>query len=72
VLGRAEPLVLGEGKDVLLEVSLGAADYTSAEGMDAAIAAADEEMYRNKHTRKSPEMGVRAVNIPSAAVRIRL
>jgi diguanylate cyclase (GGDEF)-like protein len=72
VLGRAEPMVVGEGRTVLLEVSLGAADYTSAEQMDASIEAADGEMYRNKSSRKSPETGVRAVNIPSAAVRLRL
>jgi diguanylate cyclase (GGDEF)-like protein len=72
VLGRAEPLVVGSGHSVVLQVSLGAADYTSAEQMEASIEAADEEMYRNKSSRKSPELGVRAVNIPSAAVRVRL
>lgn len=70
VLGRVEPLGVGGAGTVLLEVSLGAADYTSAEDLEAAIQAADEEMYRNKHARKSPEQGVRAVNIPSAPVRI--
>jgi diguanylate cyclase (GGDEF)-like protein len=72
VLGRAEPLDVGGGQAALLQVSLGAADYTSAEQMEASIAAADEEMYRNKSSRKSPESGVRAVNIPSEAVRIRV
>lgn len=70
VLGRAEPLVVGNGETALLEVSLGAADYASAEQLDAAIELADEEMYRNKTTRKSPNHGVRAVSIPSVPIRL--
>ena len=38
--------------------------------MASAIEAADEEMYRNKSSRKSPEQGVRAVNIPSVPIRL--
>lgn len=70
VLGRAEALEVGNGQTVLLQVSLGAADYTSAEQLEGAIEAADEEMYRNKSTRKSPGQGVRAVNIPSVPIRL--
>lgn len=72
VLGRAEPLDLGGGQTVRLEVSLGAADYASAEQLDAAIQVADENMYRNKQNRKSPVLGVRAVNIPSASISLKL
>jgi diguanylate cyclase (GGDEF)-like protein len=71
VLGRAEPLEVGGGGVVQLQVSLGSADYTSAEEMEAAIQAADEAMYRNKQTRKSPEVGVRAINIPSRSISLR-
>jgi diguanylate cyclase (GGDEF)-like protein len=63
VLGRAEPLEVGGGGVVQLQVSLGSADYTSAEEMEA--------MYRNKQTRKSPEVGVRAINIPSRSISLR-
>ena len=70
VLGAATPLEVAGGQ-VMLQVSLGAADYTSAEELDAAIQSADEEMYRNKHTRKSPELGIRAVNIPSRAISLK-
>ena len=72
VLGRAERLELPDGTMMQLEVSLGAADYTSAEELDAAIQLADEEMYRAKSSRKSPDVGIRAVNIPSRAVSLKL
>ncbi len=73
VLGRAEPLLITpDGRTVRLAVSLGAADYTSAENIDESIQLADAAMYRDKSRRKSPEMGVRAVNISSAAVRIQM
>jgi len=62
VLGRAEVLEVGGG-EVKLEVSLGAADYTSAESLEQAIDLADHAMYRQKHIRKSPERGLRAVRI---------
>jgi diguanylate cyclase (GGDEF)-like protein len=69
VLGRAEPIeVANGGKTVQLEVSLGAADYTSAEALEETIRLADEAMYRQKHLRKSPERGLRALSIPSRPV----
>lgn len=70
VLGQAEPLVVAiSGVTVLLEVSLGTADYTSAESLEDSIQLADEAMYRQKHLRKSPEQGVRALS-PSQAVTV--
>jgi len=70
VLGRAEPIEVANGsKTVTLEVSLGAADYTSAESIDDSIHLADEAMYRQKHARKSPELGMRAVS-PSRSVTV--
>lgn len=72
VLGRAEPLAVSpDGARVKLEVSLGAADYTSAEGLDESIHLADAAMYRQKHARKSPDIGMRALNIPSQPVAIK-
>ncbi|MEX2152102.1 MAG: GGDEF domain-containing protein [Gemmatimonadaceae bacterium] len=71
VLGRAEPISVAHGREtVRLEVSLGTADYTSAEGIDDSIQLADQAMYRQKNARKSPENGVRALNTPSRAVTI--
>jgi len=62
VLGGADPIAVGDdATTVRLEVSLGAADYTSAEGLDEAIDLADHAMYRQKHARKSPDVGVRAI-----------
>jgi diguanylate cyclase (GGDEF)-like protein len=62
VLSRAEPIDVANGTaTVTLEVSLGAADYTSAEGIDDCIQVADEAMYRQKHARKSPDRGVNAL-----------
>ena len=72
VLGRAEPLTGTGPKPVRLEVSLGAADYNSAEEIEVAIQSADQAMYRNKHTRKSPDVGIRAINIPSGAISLKL
>jgi diguanylate cyclase (GGDEF)-like protein len=69
VLNHAEPLEIG-GKTTKLEVSLGAADYTSAESLEDSIQLADQAMYRQKNRRKSPERGLRAVNIPSRPVSI--
>ncbi len=70
ILAAAAPLPLGaDGANVQLAVSTGAADYTSAEMITDAIRLADEAMYRDKHRRKSPEYGVRAVNIPSQQLR---
>ncbi len=72
VLGRAEPIEVGSGgARVKLEVSLGAADYTSAEGLEESIDLADQAMYRQKHARKSPDVGMRAVNLPSRSVAIK-
>jgi diguanylate cyclase (GGDEF)-like protein len=71
VLARAESLPVGDaGQTVVLAVSLGTADYTSAEGIDESIQLADQAMYRQKSARKSPDVGVRAVNLPSRAVEI--
>lgn len=71
VLGRAEPIeVANAHQTVTLEVSLGAADYTSAEGLEESIELADHAMYRQKHLRKSPDRGVRALSIPSRPVTI--
>jgi diguanylate cyclase (GGDEF)-like protein len=69
VLKRAAPIVVSErGETVQLEVSLGTADYTSAEGLDESILLADQAMYRQKHTRKSPDGGVNVLPPPSRAV----
>lgn len=68
LLGRADTVEVASGQSVQLAVSLGAADYTSAEQLDAAIQAADEDMYRNKQFRKSPNVGMRAINIPSRSI----
>jgi diguanylate cyclase (GGDEF)-like protein len=71
ILATAAPLVLGtDGATVRLAVSLGASDYTSAEGLEDSIRLADEAMYRDKHRRKSPERGLRTVPTPSGSVRI--
>jgi diguanylate cyclase (GGDEF)-like protein len=70
ILGRAEPIDVAHGETVRLEVSLGTADYTSAEGLEESIGLADEAMYRQKHTRKSPDRGVRALPVPPRAVGI--
>lgn len=68
LLGRADTIEVASGQRVQLAVSLGAADYTSAEQLDAAIQAADEDMYRNKQFRKSPNVGMRVINIPSRSI----
>ena len=52
-----------EERTVKLEVSIGASDYTSAEGLEACIQLADQAMYRQKHARKSPYEGFPAVRI---------
>jgi diguanylate cyclase (GGDEF)-like protein len=70
VLARAEPIDVANGAaTVTLEVSLGAADYTSAESIDDSIQLADEAMYRQKHERKSPDRGVNALrtSVPVAS-----
>lgn len=72
LLSRIEPLDVPGGQQIPIEVSLGAADYTSAEQLDGAIQDADAEMYRQKQARKSPEAGVRAINVPSRPVSVRL
>lgn len=59
VLARATPVeVAGGTAAVTLQVSLGTADYTSAENLDDSIQLADEAMYRHKQTRKSPARGI--------------
>ena len=69
VLARAEPIEVTNGsRSVTLRVSLGTADYTSAEGLDASIQLADEAMYRQKQSRKSPEKGIRALSVSSRAL----
>ena len=71
VLKRAEPMLVSpQGERVRLEVSLGTADYTSAEGLDDSILLADQAMYRAKHTRKSPDRGVHVLPAPERAVGI--
>lgn len=71
VLGSAAPLPLGAGGNpVQLAVSLGAADYTSAETFDETIQRADEAMYREKYRRKSPDRGVQRVSLKSGPVRV--
>jgi diguanylate cyclase (GGDEF)-like protein len=71
VLDSAQPINVSNGAaTVKLEVSLGAADYTSAEGLEESIHSADQAMYRQKNQRKSPERGLRALNIPSRPVTI--
>ena len=70
VLSQAPALAVSSGRAIQLEVSLGAADYTSAEGLDESIQLADEAMYRQKHARKSPEAGVRPVRISAPVVTI--
>lgn len=71
VLGRAEPVEVANGRRIVtLEVSLGTADYTSAEGLDDCIQLADEAMYRQKNARKSPVQGVPSLNPPPAPVSV--
>jgi len=72
ILAAAQPVALSDSATVQLAVSLGASDYTSAEMIEDSIRLADEAMYRDKHRRKSPEYGMRAVNIPSGQVRVQL
>lgn len=69
VLKSAEPIEVAHGQNtVRLEVSLGAADYTSAEGLEDSIQLADEAMYRQKQARKSPVRGMHAMPVSSGAV----
>jgi diguanylate cyclase (GGDEF)-like protein len=71
VLATAAPLIAEAGaQPVRLEVSLGTADYTSAESLEDSIKLADEAMYRQKNRRKSPDRGVRALNLPSRPVSV--
>jgi diguanylate cyclase (GGDEF)-like protein len=69
VLARAEPIPVANGaSSVTLQVSMGTADYTSAESLEGSIHLADEAMYRQKQERKSPERGVAAVRITRQAL----
>lgn len=69
-LAGATPIAVGHGTlAVRLEVSLGTADYTSAESLETSIQLADEAMYRQKHARKSPEHGFRSLRISAQRVR---
>lgn len=69
VLARAEPLEVAHGtRNVSLQVSLGTADYTSAESLEGSIELADEAMYRQKQERKSPGKGVAALRISGQTV----
>ncbi len=53
ILARSAVLQLGPDRDeVRLAVSMGSSPYTSAEGMQQAIDAADAMMYREKHRKK--------------------
>ncbi len=72
LLDDAKPVVVGDaGQTVVHAVSLGTADYTSAENLEETIRLADQAMYRQKNARKSPEVGMRAVNIPSQAITLK-
>jgi diguanylate cyclase (GGDEF)-like protein len=56
-LTRARAVALEDcGGEVRLEVSVGAADYSSAEEIDAAITAADAAMYAQKHSKKLADL----------------
>jgi diguanylate cyclase (GGDEF)-like protein len=71
VLARAEPIDVADGtRTVTLQVSLGTADYTSAESLDESIHRADEAMYRQKQSRKSPDHGVRVLPISARPVTV--
>jgi diguanylate cyclase (GGDEF)-like protein len=71
VLGQSPPVTVPHGgATVRLEVSLGTADYTSAEGLEECIQLADQAMYRQKHARKSPEQGMRPVRISTPVVTV--
>lgn len=73
LLDGAKPVAVGDaGETVPLAVSLGTADYTSAEALAESIRLADQAMYRQKNARKSPVVGIRAVNIPSQAISLKL
>jgi diguanylate cyclase (GGDEF)-like protein len=64
VLARAEPIdVANATQRVTLQVSMGTADYTSAESLEGSIHLADAAMYRQKQERKSPASGLAAVRI---------
>jgi diguanylate cyclase (GGDEF)-like protein len=69
-LANGKSIALPDGREIKLEVSLGTADYTSAEGLAESIQLADEAMYRQKHARKSPDTGIRALKIDSRAISI--
>ena len=69
-LVNGKSVALPDGREIKLEVSLGAADYTSAEGIAESIQLADEAMYRQKHARKSPDTGIRAVRLESRPISI--
>ncbi|HJQ19308.1 MAG TPA: GGDEF domain-containing protein [Gemmatimonadaceae bacterium] len=68
VLSGAMPLRVGSGAEAKLEVSLGTADYTSAESLDESIQVADHAMYRQKHSRKSPDRGVHVLRSSAPVV----
>ena len=68
VLSRAESLAVANGMSVTLQVSMGTADYTSAESLEGSIQLADAAMYRQKLERKSPAKGVQALRVSVPAV----
>jgi diguanylate cyclase (GGDEF)-like protein len=57
LLANAPPLVLGDGREFALRVSLGGAYYGSGEELNAAIDAADRAMYAHKVMRKKAGAG---------------
>jgi len=63
VLAGAAPVQVGRDLEAQLAVSLGAADYTSAEHLNETIRQADEAMYRDKHRRKTPQKGMQRVTV---------
>lgn len=69
VMRQAPPIMVPNGNvHVKLEVSIGASDYTSAEGLEECIQLADQAMYRQKHARKSPDEGFSSVRISAPVV----
>ena len=69
VMRQAPAITVPNGSaSIKLEVSIGASDYTSAEGLEECIQLADQAMYRQKHARKSPYEGFPAVRISAPVV----
>ena len=63
-VSAAGVLRVGQGADIHLEVSLGAADYESFDELERAIDRADRAMYAEKARRKSDPRGLRKSAVP--------